>query len=259
MNSSRQKLVAVFLLLSLVSLISIKASAQPMLGADIAFKSKYIWRGMPFHPEAVFWPDAWVNYSGFTVTLFGSLEMTDINDQRNTFTNVVYYLDYTHALGKVTGIIGYAHYTYPNTEIETTGEIYAGVSGDLKYVSASLRGYFDVIDAKGMYLNPCLSRSIPIENLPTEFILALGYGDSKHNAYYFVVDTVGVDEAAVTDLTATLKFAYTPPGKLGEFLSLGWDFNYSFIVDSKLAKAYKDDSNYWFGFSLNFSRALGGE
>ena len=73
------------------------------------------------------------------------------------------------------------------------------------------------------------------------------------------MDTVGVDEAAVTDLTATLKFAYTPPGKLGEFLSLGWDFNYSFIVDSKLAKAYKDDSNYWFGFSLNFSRALGGE
>jgi len=240
----------------IVSFLAITTAAgQPTVGADLLYKSKYLWRGMPFDPEAVFWPDAWVSYQGVMFTLFGSMELTDITDNQYTFTNVVYYLDYTRTFGKVTGIVGYAHYTYPNTDSETTGEIYFGVSGDLKYCSASVRGYFDVIDAKGIYLNPILTRSIPIPNVATNLSLALGYGSKKHNAYYFPP----ADKAAFTDVTTTLKFAYTPPGCLGKLMSLGLDLNYAVIVDSKLKEAYDDDCNFCVGFSLNFSKALGGE
>lgn len=241
-----------------LAIFFVSAAAQagdlPIIGADLAVKSKYIWRGMPFNDEAVFWPDAWLYWSNLTVTIFGSMEMTDIYGNQNKFTEVDCYFDYSRTLGNVGLSFGYAHYTYPNTDYLTTGEFYGKVTGDAQFIQASLSAYWDVKEAEGFYITPSISRSFSTPYVQPSLSLSVGYANKNHNIYYF-----GIDKSGFTDLTTTLSLSYAPPTSLGKYLAISGDLNYAVILDSELADAYPNaESNFWWGIGINLFYDLGG-
>ncbi len=49
-------------------------------GANLPVNSKYMWRGIELNKEAVFQPDIWARYKGFTFTVWGNLELTDVHN-----------------------------------------------------------------------------------------------------------------------------------------------------------------------------------
>jgi len=240
-----------------IFLLSTTAHAtEPVtIGTDLAVKSKYVWRGMPFNDEAVFWPDAWLYWNGFTLTVFGSLEMTDVYENQGKFTEVDYYFDYSRSFGNINASIGYAHYEYPNTDFLITGELYGSVSTDFKIVSASLTAYYDIREVEGLYLLPSVSRTFCIAPIDPTLTLSLGYADKKHNLYYF-----GLEKAGFTDLTTSLALSYAPPGTIGQYLFFSGDLNYAKILNGDLADQFPDkDSNFWWGLCISLSYTLGGE
>ena len=249
-----KRTISVILTLSALFILTNGLFAQTMVGADLVYKNKYVWRGILFNDEAVFWPDAWVSWKGFTFTYFGSMEMTDVNGKQNKFTEADYYFDYARTFGKINASLSYAHYTYPNTECETTGEIYGSVSTDFKYCSAGLTAYFDIIEVNGMYISPSVSKTFNIAPVNPSLTMSLGYGDKKHNGYW-----IGLEEAGFTDLTTTLSFSWAPKGKISNYMSLCLDLNYSKVLDSELSDKLDDDGNFWFGFGVNLFHTLGGE
>lgn len=254
MTPCNKPILAAILVAFLICVFAGTSFTQPMVGADLLMKSKYVWRGMPFNPDPVLWPDVWVYWNNFTFIYFGSMEMTDVYEKKNKFTEVDYYFDYTRAFGGINASIGYAHYTYPNTEAKTTGEIYLKGAKDFPLFSFALTGYLDVMEAEGFYITPSLSKPLNFIPLQPTFTLSAGYGSEKHNAYYF-----GLEEGGFTDLTTGLSFAYTPSAEMWNAFTFGLDLNYATILDSDLADMWEDESNFFWGLSVNYSRVMGGE
>ncbi|MFH1861827.1 MAG: TorF family putative porin [bacterium] len=249
-----KKLLWISILAILCLNVTTQATSPPTIGADLAIKSKYIWRGIPFNQEAVFWPDFWLYWNGFTFTAFGSMELTDIFGNQNKFTEVDYYFDYTRSFGIVSANLGYAHYTYPNTEFKTTGEIYGKANVDLVFLKTALMVYYDVMEAQGIYITPQISKSFPMPLVQPTLTLSLGYADKKHNGYW-----IGVEKAGFTDFTSTLNLSYAPPAPLGNYLSISGDLNYASILQSDLADVFGDDKeNFWWGIGLHLTYTPGG-
>jgi hypothetical protein len=233
--------------------------AQVSAGADLAIESRYIWRGIPFNTDPVFWPDAWVSWQGFTASVYGAQEMTDIYQRSGKFTEVDLYLEYARTVGPVDAKVGYGHYIYPNTappggeDLPATGELYVGAGHVLGQTTASICGYYDVKEAKGLYITPCLSSSWSYRAITPSLTLSIGYADKKHNLFYF-----GQDRAGLTDFTGRFELAVTPPGKLGEYVTFTGDLNYSSILDKELRKSWVDhEDNFWWGLGVHFNYEWG--
>lgn len=230
----------------------------PTIGADLVGKSKYVWRGMVFNDEYVLWPDIWVNWSGFTLTSWGSLDLTDVKQKQMELTDFAVFFDYSRSFGPATATLGYAHYTYPGSAygpaFSATGEVYGKVGLDLKVAQASVGLNYDVKQADGFYVSPKVSKSQSFGMVTPTLAVSLGYADKKHNLYYF-----GVDKAGLTDLTGSLTLALAPPAPLGNFMAISADLNYAMVIDNELADAVLESQNFWFGIGLNFFHSLGGK
>lgn len=253
-----KKLITYCLKLILIKssvVVAANASAQPTAGADLSVQSKYIWRGMNFNDQAVFLPDAWLSWQGFTATLVGELEMTDVYQRHNQFTEVDYYLEYGRSFGPVGAALGYGHYVYPHTGTLSTGELYGKLKSSLKIVEVSVSAFYDAEEAGGLYLSPQISRSLPLKYVQPVLSLSAGYANKRHNRYYFLDSTTaGIDHSGFCDLTAGLGLSYGLPGPWGRYLTLSGNLNWSYILDEKLAAAFPDQrSNVWWGLSLAVS------
>jgi hypothetical protein len=232
-----------------------QVQAQPQVGLDLAYKSKYLWRGITFNGESVLWPDVWASYQGFTATVWGSVEMTNCYGNAGRCTEVDYYLDYTRSLGIFNASLGYSQFTYPNTNFNHTGELSVKANVDLKYVQVGLGGYFDVIDVKGIYVSPQVSHDFQVGPIQTSLTGSVGYANAKNNLYWF-----GVDKSGWMDLTAGMNLSYPLPGRLGQWLTLKGDANFSRLLDSELAAGSTGDrNNFWFGVGLAAAYPGGGE
>jgi hypothetical protein len=239
--------------LAILMLFSVRSEAQITAGADLAMDSKYLWRGMSFNDEPVFVPDFWISWKGFTATVFGALELTDVYQRRNQFTEVDYYLEYSRSFGPLDATLGYGHYFYPHTGLLSTGEAYAKFGTDLGFLEASVEVYYDTKEARGVYLSSRLSRTLEFVFLQPTLALSVGYADKMHNRYYFLDSTsTGIDHAGFCDLTSSLGLSYTPPGSWGDYLTINGDLNYSYLLDGQLAAAFPDlRGNFWWGLGIS--------
>lgn len=240
----RQNLMRVALIMSIG--LTLGNAVMATFGVDIPYRSEYVWRGAVFNDEAVLWPDAWLNWHGFTAGVWGSFDLTDVKNEQMTFTDIALSIDYTTTLGPLNATIGFAQYTYPgyNNAFPSTGEAYVKLNGSLQVIQASLAGNFDLEEVDGWYLSPAVAKSFTLGPVTPTVSVSCGLGDKHHNLYYY-----GQEITALADLTATLKMSYPLPGSLGKYLSLSGDFNYSRIIDPDLAPD-ENGEIYW-GLGLN--------
>ncbi len=59
---------------------------------------KYIWRGQNISDDPVFQPSISAGYAGLTASIWGNIELTNINDNSGDFSEIDYSLDYSAAL-----------------------------------------------------------------------------------------------------------------------------------------------------------------
>jgi hypothetical protein len=221
-------------------------AALPTVGADLVVKNKYVWRGAEFNPDPVFWPDVWLYWNGISLCSWGSMDLTDVKDEKMTFTDIALFLDYTRAFGPVSGTLGFAQYTYPGYggSFPKTGELYIKLLGNLTALQAALNANIDLEHVKGYYISPGLSKSHTFGSVTPTIAVSVGYADKKHDAYYY-----GFEKAGLADLTGTLKITITLPGTIGKYLGVTADLNYARILDSDLAPA--NNGKIYGGIGLN--------
>jgi uncharacterized protein (TIGR02001 family) len=222
---------------------------------DATWNSKYIWRGLNCADESVLQPSAFLTLTGFSAGVWGNMELTDINelteedDRAGAFTEVDWYLGYEMDLLLAGLSAGLGYYTYPNTEVESSAEIY--LSGYAKVpLSPTVTIYQGIKEAEGMYVALSGSQELggmsiaPTVSVTPTIAANLGWGNKVHNNFNF-----GVDKAAMTDLTIDLS----APVSMGLVFTLTPAVHYSTMLDDEISDGFDDPSNFWGGVSLTAS------
>ena len=211
------------------------------------FFSKYVWRGQNVTDDWVFQPGASATYSGLTAGFWGSLDLTDENDESGEFIEYDYYLDYS---GQITEMIGYSvggiYYYFPGSEATT--EVYAGVSFDV-IASPSLTVYYDVDEVEGAYVALGVGHTFEdLGDLPFDIDLSanLGWGDSSYNDAYWSTDDVEVD-SELNDLTLSAAF----PLEVGP-VTVTPSVHYVALLGSDVSDVADDDSLFYAGVGLAY-------
>ncbi len=210
------------------------------------FFSKYVWRGQNVTDDWVFQPGVSATYKGLTGGFWGSLDLTDENDESGEFIEYDWYADYSGQINKTVGYsVGGIYYYFPGGGATT--EVYAGLSFDV-VASPSVTVYYDIDEVEGAYVALGFGHSIEDENLPFGIDLSanLGWGDSNYNDAYWSTDTVTVG-SELNDLTLTAAF----PFEVGP-VSVTPSVTYVALLGSDIGDIADDDSLVYAGVGLAY-------
>jgi len=216
---------------------------------DLSVRSGYLFRGVMYVDAPVLEPSVILGASGFSMTLWGSMELTDENDYGEEygtavgeFTEVDLILDYTHDLGAFWVYGGIGKYWYPNTGFESSSELYFAVGPNV-VLAPALSLYRDLEQGEGLYASLSLTQGIPVGCLEPEAGLNLGYGNRKHNLAIY-----GVDKASLADLTLSLAVPFAVSGPVTVTPSA----RFSSLLDSEVHDAFESSSHFVGGLSVTW-------
>ncbi len=242
------------ILLTSLTLIMMVSAAMPALAlgpldanADLAFMSKYVWRGMVVNPEAVLQPGVSASFLGFGVGFWGNIDMTDIYNNSGEFTETDWIANYGFSFPLISIDFGLIYYDFPNTDSNATTEFYVtGSAGVL--LSPTLSIYYDFDEVDGTYINAGISHGIALgPELDLDLGASLGLGDSGYNKSYF-----GIDDGGMTDFlfTASVPFEAIP------FFTITPSVNYSTQMGDAKDKTDSldgDSDAFFYGITASFS------
>ncbi len=220
---------------------------MPTLAIDTGFFNKYVWRGIVLTDDPVMQPALTVDWFGFSLNIWGNMDLTGVNDNRGQFNEVDFTLSYAHQFGPVEASIGVVHYYFPNTAFDQTTEVFAGLALPDVLLSPSVTAYFDVDEADGWYVSADVGHSFELPPLFGRFDCSLdltgglGFASSKHNDFYF-----GVDESGWNDFHSSVSL----PVKLNHWLTVTPLVSFTSVIDSSLRRAVVDDDNVVYGVNL---------
>jgi hypothetical protein len=233
-----------------VSTLSAFAADGPEFGLDLAYASKYVWRGAVFAEKGVFQPSLTGSMEELSVNLWGNMDLTDENGITRKMNEWDYTVDYSsgieslESLGYSVGIIGY---TFPNGGDSTT-EFYVGASYDT-FLSPSVTVYKDVEAINGTYVLLDGGYSVPVADITSIDISgSVGFGSEDMNIGLFDTPTSG---AGLSDLLLGVSASFD----VMESLSLTPSVMLSSILDSDGSDAYDaagaDSDNVFFSLTAS--------
>lgn len=240
------------ILFLMVTVIAIgTAYAGPVWGtADLTVESMYLWRGIVSVDAPVLQPWAAFGTGGFSITGWGSMELSDENYYgeeegyaSGEFTEFDLILDYTHDFGPAWVYAGFGKYWYPNTGYESTSEIYLS-GGPNVVLSPALNIVADIEEVNGVYASLSAAHSIPVCCTSADLSLGIGYGNADHNAWYY-----GTDKGALADLTLGAAFPFALPAGL----TVTPTAELSTLLDSEIKDLVQDDTNFRGGLSVTWN------
>jgi hypothetical protein len=219
------------------------------------FFSKYIWRGQNLDDDPVFQSGISASYKGLIASVWGNLELTNINGNSGDFSEVDYSLGYSGTMPGMEGVdysVGISYYDFPGTRTKDTTELYWGLNFDLP-LTPSIMVYHDVDEAEGTYISFAVAHSIekiaelgPDTPIGMEIGASLGWGSGSYNKYYW-----GTDQSKLNDLAFSVSF----PIEIGG-LTVAPGLNYVTLLsdDIRATDTYGTDSDFFFaGVSLSKS------
>jgi len=223
---------------------------RPTLSADVAFLSKYIWRGYELSRNSlVIQPSVTAGYKGFGLNIWGNLDTDMYGYDQQKWNETDMTVSYDHSFGPVGLGVGYIYYALDGTD--DTQEFYVSLGGDV-LLAPTLTVYRDVDEYHGWYIDLGLSHSF---DLPHEITLDLG----ASFAYYISDNDSIVDYDHNGDPT-TSRFKNFQNGLLsvGMTIPFAKDFSvapmiaYSFPLGGAADKMLKgtslsNDASHFFG------------
>jgi uncharacterized protein (TIGR02001 family) len=250
MNKSLMGLALSALALLMVSGARAEAEESKLefeLGVDLV--SKYVWRGQLLTDDPVLQPGATVSFGGLSLNVWGSIDMTDINETGSDDFRLQE-VDYTLSYGftPVDGLdleAGVIYYDFPGTGFKSTSEVY--LSGSLSSVplSPTLAVYYDFDEVEGYYVNLSIGHTFELtDNLGLSLGAGLGWSDADYNMAYF-----GVNDSALGDLTVSAALEYAVNENFGISVYAG----YSEMLDREVEDALADPDIFTAGVNVTFS------
>ena len=230
-----------------------QAEITPTVGFSLDYFGKYVWRGQNLTDEPVLQPGASVGLGNLSLGIWGNLETTNVNNEKNAFTEVDYTLDYSDSVPGVDGLgysVGLISYDFPEAGTQTY-ETYLGVNADI-LLSPTLTAYYDYDDVDSWYVSGSVGHSFadilgPESGVSADLSASLGWGAKKYNNGYW-----GVNSNALNDITlgAAFPFAVGP-------VSVTPSVNYIILADSDIkgSNRFDTDNEYFFagiGISMEF-------
>jgi hypothetical protein len=242
------------LVLAAVLSFSVQALAQEEQGKNYSFSlqadvfSKYIWRGSVLTDGPVFQPSATLETGDLTLSAWFNVDLDDANEMENELSEIDLSAEYAWAYESFNMGAGIIYYTYPDTDLEDSSEVYTTVGMDV-VLEPSVTLFYDFMEADGLYASFDIGHTTPSlkinENSSCEFAfnLGFGYGDSNMNEYIF-----GVPEDGMADLHAGVK----APISIGENLCIEPSILFSSLLDDEIKDELEldDDSEVVAGLSV---------
>ncbi len=223
-------------------------------GTDIAFNSKYLWRGIESNEDPVFQPDVWMSYGGLTATVWGNLELTNVHNNHDgdgdtgDFTEVDYTLDYSGSFDKLNYSLGYIYYDFPHTGFTDTHELYVSAGYDA-LLSPTLTVYRDLRSNDGFYITVGLSHDIELKQLfgsTFSTSATVGYATKRMTKYYY-----GERKDTFTDILVSAELSVPVTSSIAVIPAV----HYSGLLDEGIRDKGVGDKNdnLWFGINIAFS------
>ncbi|MBN1456217.1 MAG: hypothetical protein JW912_00010 [Sedimentisphaerales bacterium] len=256
------QIAMVFMVFSACS-VALAEESSSTLGVDFSvdYVGKYIWRGQNLQDDGAIQPSINLTYGNLTANVWGSVEMSSINNNSGEITEVDYTLDYSDAFPGLEGVgysIGVINYQFPNTTVDDTTELYAGLSLDWLF-SPSLTFYRDVDEVKGgTYVSLGFSHSFDsigeiVSGVPIglDVSASLGWANKTYNKAYWTGGP-GVNTSGMNDFVLSIAF----PMEFSNGWSLTPSLNYVTLMDGDIRDCNgfsEDDSFFFAGISLSKS------
>ena len=214
------------------------------ISVDAAVMNKYIWRGILLTDGAVLQPSLSIGIGGASFNIWGNMDLSDVNGNEYKLNEVDYTGDYTFSLDSLSLSVGFIHYTFPNTDFDSTTELYVGLGLDT-VLSPSVTYYQDIDLIEGAYLSIGGGHSVPLgEDYSLDLGAALGWGSEEHNAFYY-----GAEVSGFTDFLVSASV--TIP--LNDLISITPTAGYSFLIEEDIRDAFEDPDNPLFGVAISLS------
>ena len=167
------------------------------MGVSVDGVSRYTWRGLVLNDDPALQPSVSLTYGGFTVGVWGSLDLTDSSEdlghgyRHGAFSEVDLSLDYEHSFGLVSLSTGLVLYDFPGTGLPNTTELHVGVDADLA-VDLSFAAWYDIAEANGFYLEAGAAREIGVgKSASLELGATLGWADADWRGFNCGVENSG--------------------------------------------------------------------
>ena len=220
------------------------------LSVTTAVYGKYMWRGIDIINEPVHQPEVYLGYKGLTLGVWANQELTNTAKHCGDFTEFDYSIDYSWSWKKLSFIIGYVNYRYPNLSLPENSDVYAGVELDV-LLRPAIKVYREVDEAWGTYVKFSVGHTFEEVWKPTkassvsvDLSASVGYGSRNHNDANY-----GTNAHGWTDVLLSLAV----PIKLGKRWTLRPAIWYSSLLDGRIRENMKHDGNVWGSLALTWS------
>ena len=266
------------------------ATAQVTLGADAAFFSSYVWRGLSLSNKFVIQPDAYVTVplgpTGLTVGGWANIEPSkydnlpdDISEGGGLVGPDLTEFDWWAELGIPVGSIvtitpGATGYIYPNdkkvpavpgllTEDNNTVEIYGKVAFST-FLSPKLSVYYDVDKIKGAYIEASVSHGFPLTPaLPLTLGALAGFSAGQEINNSDPNELANFNESGLThlDFSLSLPFSAGPVSINPAFHFVVANDEFTKVTKSTTGSAgvNQEDTKIWFGATISWGHDFGGK
>lgn len=218
--------------------------------ASVDYNGKYVWRGQVLNDDPVLQPSVGFQVGKVYLNVWGNMDTTEYNGNSGEFNEVDYTIDYSDQITDLLGFsIGAIRYDFPNTSLDATTEIYAGLNLDV-FLAPSVTVYYDIDDVEGTYVSFGIGHSIELsETLALDMSASLGWGNDKYNEGYWGITDA---DSSAQDLAVSVAL----PIALGDW-TLTPSVNYVSLMDNDLREsdAYAMESDYFYagiGLSTSF-------
>lgn len=198
---------------------------------DAAVLSAYVWRGQVLNDEMVLQPGLTASSeNGLSFNAWGNFDLTDKFDNKNKFTEIDLTASYALPLEGPVGVdIGVIEYTFPNSDLLSTREVYVSAGADV-VLAPTLTWYYDFGEVDSFYANFALSHSFDVmEGLSLDLGSSVGFGGGKYNETYFGAE----EKAKFNDMNFSGGLSYA----ITEEISAGATIMYTFLLDSEIRDA----------------------
>lgn len=236
----------------LTGLILVGAAPALALGpldvdAAVGVHSKYVWRGQIVTSEAVMQPELNLGVMGFTVGVWGNVDLTDVNGHETSLSETNWTLGYELSLPIVSLGAGFIMYDFPSSGPHDTSEFYIGGKANV-LLSPHLYIYNDIDQIKGTYVTLGGTWSHKLgESMGLELDGDYGWGSDSYMRGYFSVPTAG---------SSDLTFAARLPWHVVPMFTIEAHVSYATLLgDAKTVTDARDADfdTVFYGLTARFS------